>query len=517
MRTLTLLILLTGLPAFAVDQSDLFHPDTRRAYGPKIVSVTRLPQIQGPASNLEYQPEEEENWERQVPFALPATQIPQHRDVRDKPNGLVAAASSPFMNTNFSGLPSERKNQPDSIIAVGPAHVVIAVNHQLAIHTKTGVRRFVTDFESWFAPLNSIMEGAQIFDPQLIYDQYTRHYLFLCTTRRPDKRSWYLLSVSRTPDPLGAWAFYAIDMQITRGIRQQLWADFPRMGLDEKSIILTANMYTFPLVYRFPKILVIKKTDLYSFKPLKFREFSHFNDATGVPARNIHAAHSYGPSPIGYLVNTRNDFGNKITLWAVTYDTPLPALRRITVNVSSYSVPPFARQKQGVNVIQTATEGTGALSAIYRRGFIYTVHPIAKVWKTENVSALRYYQIDPTGKVIDEITYGSEGLSYYMPAVAVNNRGDVVLAFNRSGRTEYAGFFFCGRKNSDPKGTLSAAIPVHRGESNFEVPFNGTNIDHWGDYNGIAADPSNLSFWLFGEYARTVSTWNTWVGRVQFH
>jgi hypothetical protein len=516
MKRFALLILLLALPVIAENRNQLDYESSQiTAYGPAFASVHRLPRKTeaGVADTL--QPPEEEVWERKVPDTAPPVKIPQHRDVMDQ--AIAARATTPILNLNFSGFPSEGNGQPDAIVAAGPAHVLTATNNRISIYTKTGVRRFVTDIYSWFAPLNNIFAGARVFDPQLIYDQYSKHYLFLCTSRRADKRSWILLSISRTSNPLGAWAYYAIDMQITRGVRNTLWADFPRLGLDEKAILITSNMYTFSTyIYRFPKIVVLKKSDLYAFRRLKFTQFSHFNDATGVPARNIHPAHSYGPAPIGYLVNTRNDAGSKITLWAVSYDRPSPVLHRITVNVSSYHVPPFALQKRGTNVINTATEGTGALSAIYRRGFIYTVHAIAHVWKTENVSALRYYQIDPSGNVIDEITYGSDGLSYYMPAVAVNNRGDVVIAFNRSGRTAYAGIFFCGRKNTDPPGTLSPAVPLHPGDSNYEVPFHGTNIDHWGDYNGISADAVNLTFWLFGEYAQSVNTWNTWIGHVRF-
>jgi hypothetical protein len=195
--------------------------------------------------------------------------------------------------------------------------------------------------------------GSTYFDPQLLYDQYQRRWIFMCDARRgTDRRSWYLLSVSKTSNPQGEWAFWAMDMQQTGGGRVDLWADFPRLGVDADAVYLTANMYTFrTYIFKFGKIRVLKKNELYSFGRLT-------------------------TSPRGYLVNTRNDAGNKITVWAVN-TTAQPTLTRIPVSVSSYQTPPQAQQKGGGAVINTATEGTGALSAVFRGGFLYTAHAIS--------------------------------------------------------------------------------------------------------------------------------------------
>src|SRR5262249_41772456 len=159
----------------------------------------------------------------------------------------------------FPGIPPPSTAQPDSIIAVGPNHVLIAVNTTVAIMTKAGRTRFATTFEHWFSPLHNIPRGYNFFDPQLLFVQYNELYIFLCNARRADHRSWYLLSVSKTSNPEGEWAFWAVDMQLTEGVRPDLWADFPRLGVDPRAVYLTANMYTFQTYFfRFGKIRVIK-------------------------------------------------------------------------------------------------------------------------------------------------------------------------------------------------------------------------------------------------------------------
>lgn len=495
---------------------------------PVIARLSQISQALGRTNLLDLFNADEEFRREEEEFLKPQAQpvqIPQHSEQQDlamhrsaAPALLMAQAiPAPGLKTSFGGIAPTGLNQPDSIITVGPTRIMVAVNSTVAIYTKVGNRRFETTFEQWFSPLSGIFGGATLFDPQLLYDQYNGHYIFLANARRSDHRSWYLLSVSKTSDPEGEWAFWAVDMQLTGGVRPDLWADFPRLGVDQNAIYLTANMYTFrTYIFRYGKIRVLKKSEVYAFQKLTTYEFSQMIDATGVYARNIHAAHNYGTAPAGYLVNTRNDAGSQITLWAVTNADTTPVLTRIPVAVSSYQAPPGAQQKGGGVVINTATEGTGALSATFRMGSIYTAHAIAHNWGSGEVSALRFYQIDTKGRVIQEVTYGSDGLSYYMPAVTVNSKGDVVMVFNRSGKNQYAGIFYAGRKASDPAGIFSPSAVLHSGESNYAVTFKGTNIGRWGDYNGIAVDTANQTFWMYSEFAKASDEWNTVIGQVSY-
>ena len=40
--------------------------------------------------------------------------------------------------------------------------------------------------------------------------------------------------------------------------------------------------------------------------------------------------------------------------------------------------------------------------------------------------------------------------------------------------------------------------------------------NRWGDYSGIARDPSNGSIWLYGEYAKPSNQWGAWIGKTKF-
>lgn len=507
--------------------SRLYESTMSQTGGPVVVDLAHIPQGSGRTSLFELYNADEEDRHEVEPSLLPQiepTRIPRHFEQTDQAAmGIEPSrpasfnSSTPALRTTFPGIGATGLMQPDSIVAAGPTRIMVAVNTTVALYNKTGQRRFQTTFDRWFAPLATIAGGSTLFDPQLLFDQYTGHYIFLCDARRNDHRSWYLFSVSKTSDPEGAWAFWAVDIQLTGGARPDLWADYPRLGVDQNAIYLTANMFTFrTYVFRYGKIRVLKKSQVYAFGSLTNYEFSQMVDATGEYPQNIHASHSYGTAPVEYLVNTRNDASDKITLWAVSNSATKPVLAMIPVAVSSYEAPPAAQQKGGGALINTATEGTGALSATFRNGFIYTAHAIAHNWGKGNVSAIRYYQISTAGSVIQETTYGSPDLSYYMPAVTVNNRGDVVMVFNRSGKSQFAGIYYAGRRSSDPPGTFSESAALHPGEANYAITFKGVSIARWGDYNGIAVDPANQSFWIYGQFAKSGDEWDTTIGQVGF-
>lgn len=422
----------------------------------------------------------------------------------------------PSLLTKFNGIECTGRTTPDSIIAVGPTRVLLAVNPQFAIFTKTGAKRFQTDFHTWFSSLKEA-EDSNIFDPRLLYDTYEQHYIFICTARRGDHRSWILMSVSKTSDPEGEWAFWALDMQLNGKRRVDLWADFPRIGLDATGIYLAADMTTYnTFKFRYNKIRVLKKSEVYAFGDVSWHDFWKMTDASGYLARHVEPAQSFGKTDAEYLINTRPDEGNLITFWTITYNAKLkPQLAKKAVAVADYVTATVAPQKGGGTVLVAATEGSSALKVISRNGFVYASHAIAHDWGTGPLSAIRFYQLDTSGNLVQQITYGSKYSYYYMPTLAVNNTGDVVLAFNKSNDSTYAGIYFAGKKASDPGHRFSRSVVLHKGVANYNVPFPGSNIDHWGDYNGIAVAPDD-TIWIFGEYALKSDTWGAHVGQVSY-
>jgi hypothetical protein len=455
-----------------------------------------------------------ENWTYKTPHFSPKHFFQQDESIEDELQRSPGLVQGPILKSGFLGIPNQGPPQPDCNIAVGPTRIMLAVNDQVAVYTKTGERRFMTSFERWFSALSMAAEST-LFDPKLVYDQQAGHFLFLCNARRHDKRSWFLLSISKTSDPEGEWVFYALDMQLTGGVREIFWADFPRMALDQNAIYLTANMTEFgSLGFRYAKIRVLRKSQVYQFRNITWREFARLTDSHGYKAINIEPVLAFGASASGYLVSTTPFDGFKLTLWTIANPgTTNPKISKKGIVVSSYQFPPSAVQKGGNARLNT--RDAGLYNAVFHNGSIYTAHNAAYDWGSGPVSAIRFYQIKTNGELVQEITYGKNGYFYFYPVVMVDGRDNVVLGFNRCSASTFAGIFFTGRKAADPLGKFQNLGRLVPGRTYYSIVFRGSEIGRWGDYNGIALDADD-SIYIYSEFVKTSTEWDSFVGQVQF-
>jgi hypothetical protein len=488
---------------------------------PVFASVSKMIQVSQTENTDEELHEEEgelynkENWTYKVPHLTSKHFFQVDQSPTEEMLSTQTAIQGPVLKSGFFGIRDQSRAQPDCNIAVGPSRIMLAVNTNVAIYTKTGDKKFETSFENWFGAL-SMSHDSVLFDPKLLYDHHAGHWIFLCNSRRGrDRRSWFLFSVSKTSDPEGEWAFYAIDMQITRGVREIFWADFPRMGLDQNAIYLTGNMTEYvSFGFRYAKIRVLRKSQVYQFGKISWKEFARLTDSHGVKAINIEPVTAFGPTNEGYLVNTTPFDGFKLTLWKIVNPgSANPNLIRKGIVVSSYQFPPSAIQKGGSARLNT--RDAGVYNAVFHNGSIYTAHNAAYDWGSGPVSAIRFYQIKTDGTLVQEITYGKNGYYFFYPAVMVDSRDNVVMGFNRSSASTFAGIFFTGRKATDPSGRFENVKRLVPGRSYYSVVFRDTEIGRWGDYSGIALD-SDDSIFIYSEYVKSPTLWDSFVGQVQY-
>src|SRR5205085_9814553 len=109
-----------------------------------------------------------------------STTVPQHVDLQDTASSRTAempAPLAPLKQKSFVGITQSRYFPPDPTIAVGPSHIMLAVNSSLAFYTKTGHKISEIRFAAWFDALK--ISQASLFDPRLAYDQYSGHFIFV--------------------------------------------------------------------------------------------------------------------------------------------------------------------------------------------------------------------------------------------------------------------------------------------------------------------------------------------------
>ena len=151
---------------------------------------------------------------------------------------------------------------------------------------------------------------------------------------------------------------------------------------------------------------------------------------------------------------------------------------------------------------------------IYRDGYLWRVHSVANPASLQN-SAITYYKIDVSSSTVFESgTLGSPGYWYFYPNLTVDKNQNVAITYSRSGVDEYIGAYFTTRLNDDPPGLNSSRL-LQEGKGNYVVTFSGTR-NRWGDYMGIALDPTDeTNVWMFTEYAEVNNRWGTWVGEIR--
>src|SRR5262249_43472473 len=92
-----------------------------------------------------------------------------------EPSPLVP---SPTASANFAALEDSGTSiPPDTHGAVGPDHLMVALNTQVRIQTRTGSTISTVTLKNFWSPLG-FQKG--VFDPKVIYDHYANRWVFIC-------------------------------------------------------------------------------------------------------------------------------------------------------------------------------------------------------------------------------------------------------------------------------------------------------------------------------------------------
>jgi len=436
-------------------------------------------------------------------------------------SAMAPAPAAPGVVVSFEGRDNGAQpdgflhRPPDPTMAAGPNHIVTAVNSTIDIYDKTGTPLLSSSLSSWFA---SVTPPGGPFDPKVVYDAQAGHWMIIALASDFSSSAVYLLSVSQTSDPTGAWWNYSISSVTGTGINKA-WGDYEDIGFDGSptgSVYISSNQFSFLVgFFTTAQIVTISKTELYAGSALTLFKTTNLKNADGSQAFSIRTARSLTSTNTEYMINSRSGGGNSVTLWSATHSFPsAPVItRQATVNIGAYSPAPNAKQKGCANTLDTLDNRI--FNAVFKNGKLYAGFDEAHNWGSGTVAAFRLLEIDTTtnSTVVNE-TYGQDGLDYWLPAITVDGSGNIITVFARSGTTEYAGVHYSGRLTTDtalqPSAILKSGAACITG-------------DRWGDYFGISVDPAdNANVWIFGEWSKDVAgvssiwDWGTWVGEVSF-
>jgi hypothetical protein len=426
---------------------------------------------------------------------------------------------------------------PDPHGAAGNSGIIAIGNFIIEARNKGGHLVWRDALGDFFAPVSPLMPTT--FDPKIIYDQYEDRFvvvwldLVFSSPRvaiSTSNISRILVAVSKDGNPktptAADWHYHAINAKTLIGTGER-WADYPGLAIDEEAIYITANMFSFAPPSRFGgvRLWIIGKGASGGFYDGGAASVAvHDPYASAGIITTTQPAHVFGDGGAGLGIGTYLVSYSGITdtvdnyVQIVRVDNPLtaPTFSQQFVNIGNIESFP-----QGV-LLDAPQSGTARVIEVFDRRALNAVWRDNALWMTADIrpnsgpdlnqTTAHWWNLNTTAPAVvtpnDQGNIGGEdiapGAFTFYPAVAVNRDGFAAFGFSASAPTIFAGAYVTGRAAGDAPGSVRSSEVVHEGVDYYVRAFSSSTTvsSRWGDYTGIAVDPtSNDFFWVFNEFA----------------
>jgi hypothetical protein len=339
-----------------------------------------------------------------------------------------------------------------------------------------------------------------------------------------------LVAVSKDSNPNNGWWHHVIDSKINIGGLDR-WADYPGIGVDDKAVYITNNMFSFPGAFGGVRLWIINKAGGAYAGPdntAAFTVHDPYTAAGSVPT-TTQPAHMYGPPGLGAGGLARGTFlvsysgltdgvDEYIQIVEVTDPVGAPLLTQqfiLVGNIDSGVAFPDAPQSGTVRLIETNDKR--ALNAVWRGNSLYLCAQINPVAPSPDAgqSTAHWWQVAtavpaPGLTLSDQGNVGAEDLGaathVYFPTVMVDCEYNMAMGFSASNAGIFVGAYYATRLVGDPPGTIGPTGTLALGVDWYlrtfvcNSPANARN--RWGDYSGLSICPvDEATFYVYNEYA----------------
>lgn len=463
--------------------------------------VVRTPKFETVRNKIRYKGEP---WS-----VVPDAKLPGELEIYSE-GGAPTEAGGVALIKSFEGNTESNSIPPDPHVAVGPEHVVGTVNSDFAIWDKKGNLLKRISANSWFSAFL-----VDPFDPKVVYDHFAQRWVMVWLDQKDAPPSGaIMISVSDDSNPLGTWRNWILPSNINGTTSTNNWGDYQGVGFDGQNFYITSNQFNFGGYFDYAKIRVIKKDQIYN-NPTDTCKWYDFWDVKypGSSQRvfNIRPVIHYNNVDTAYLVHVPYYSSNGYALYRIIYDGQgVPSLSGSAVTVTAFSDPPQALQPGGAALESSGPELTN--EPVYRDGFIWLAHSTRNP-SSGSYSAVRICKLNPvTATPVEQLTFGTPSTWYFYPAIMTDKSGNIVFTVSRSSMTEYVSAYFVGKQNGTT--SFTQAYTLMPGRGSYQKDY-GSGRNRWGDYLGIALDPSGESFWMMSEYVPGGNTWSNRIGEVR--
>jgi hypothetical protein len=443
---------------------------------------------------------------------------------RKKDSSTLLEPLFPAIGDNDTTIP------PDLGGAVGPNHVMTALNSQVRIQDKTGAIISTVTLNNFFAPL---IGAARVFDPKVLYDPFAGRWIITAPANSRNRGlglgviapSALLIAISSTNDPTNPWTGYSFQVDSTFNAalpNNSNWFDYPSIGFNNNWIVLTGNLFQSGTgAFMGAQIYIFDKAALYvgpSVPTVLNRPTA--DGFTICPAITLDNSMS-----TEYLVSNWNgNFGGNgfLRIYTIT-GTPAAPVYTPTALQPNVAQPwasspnamgaDFAPQSGAPQLIQN--NDSRMQNVVFRNGSVWCAQSAFLPAAAPTHTAVQWWQFDPTTATVQQFGRVDDATAtnfYAFPSIGVNAYSDVLLGYSSFSAAQFASANYSFRLRTDPPNTMQPTVIFRAGLAKYFKNFAafGGVLNRWGDYSSTCIDPDDFSMWTLQEYAELPGVDDMW-------
>ena len=408
----------------------------------------------------------------------------------------IAATLTPQVTTSFPGIAEADAcacEPPDPWIAVSPSHVVQTTSGLVRISNRAG--SMLVQMPTW--ALFAVPVDRIDSDPRILWDAAHSRFVGIIATFTGDfSDNGLRLAISETADPTGAWIVYTFDTG-------NWLPDFPGIATTGSEIVATADMFLDGASYDGPLVLMVDWSNVIAGTSLFFG--GAFLEGAPIRFRAVTTLSPVANVPLLYQFNDEPWY-IELTGSAQTFNFDNQVDLIMDFGISHLTIPPAPVQPGPDTIDQAADERM--TDAVYRNGQLWFAATGDYFDGVDHQSMARYTRIltDTNGTVTGavDVLGNSSGISYYTPGVGINGAGNAIVVATMSTASDYP--------TTVVGGVIGGSVSPYQNVEASTVAYAG---ERWGDYVGVAADPSGTgSVWVEHELVDSDGTWETNVIRI---
>jgi hypothetical protein len=427
---------------------------------------------------------------------------------------VVGGTTEQQVATSFPGIEQADTCEcepPDPWIAVSPSHVVQSTNGKIRVSSRTGVE--ILSMPTW--ALFAVPADRFDADPRIIWDAVHTRWVGVITTFNGDfSVNGLRLAVSETADPTGGWVVYPIETG-------EFLADFPGLSSASDKVILSSDdfhdidplpdsadfVFDGPTLYAIDWSTILTATALTGGVYIDGPDRAHFRPAQMLTSgsRVPVVFESVGGDVMYAEVSGSAGALNGIAPGEIPY---VDLTTTVGLDAAQFIAPASQPTQPGADEISGAVDERPT-DAVYRSGHLWFVATTDFFDGVDHWSAGRWTDVATplNGSVPTDVTDWLPNVSQHVfsGGIGVSGNGTAWLTATITDDTTF------------PTTIVATILPggVSQGFIPIEASTEAYVGDRWGDYVGVAADPSGSgSVWLEHELVAAGGGWRTGVVRL---